>query len=47
MTQAFRLLAVSAAALLLIGCASVNFDQALDDTRQATQTFVPSYWTSH
>jgi len=42
MTQHFRLLAVSAAALLLTGCATVNFDQALDDTRQATQSFVPN-----
>ncbi len=42
MTQAYRLLAVCAAALLLTGCASVNFDQALDDTRQATQSFVPN-----
>jgi hypothetical protein len=42
MTQAFRLLAVSAAALLLTGCASVNFDQALDGTRQATQSVVPN-----
>ncbi len=41
MTQKFRLLAVSAAALLLTGCASVNFDQALSDTRQATQSMVP------
>lgn len=42
MTQHFRLLAVSAAALLLTGCATVNFDQAMDDTRQATQSFVPN-----
>ena len=46
MTQAFpqhlRLLAVAAAALLLTGCASVNFDQALSDTRQATQSVVPN-----
>ena len=40
--QQFRLLAVGAAALLLTGCTSVNFDQALSDTRQATQTFVPN-----
>lgn len=40
--QQFRLLAVGAAALLLTGCASVNFDQALSDTRQATQSLVPS-----
>ena len=46
MTQAFpqhlRLLAVAAAALLLTGCASVNFDQALSDTRQTTQSVVPN-----
>ena len=46
MTQAFpqhfRLLALGAAALLLTGCASVNFDQALSDTRQTTQSVVPN-----
>ncbi|MDO8458938.1 MAG: TolC family protein [Burkholderiaceae bacterium] len=42
MSQKFRLLAVGAAALLLNGCATVNFDQALSDTRQATQSLVPN-----
>ena len=43
MTPKLRLLAPCAAALLLLsGCATVNFDQALSDTRSATQDFVPS-----
>ncbi len=42
MTQKFRLLAVSAAALLLTGCATVDFEHSLSDTRQATQSFVPN-----
>ena len=42
MPKKLRPLATSVAALLLLsGCASVNFDQALSDTRQATQGFVP------
>jgi outer membrane protein TolC len=40
--QPFKLLATSAAVLLLAGCATVNFDDALNDTRQASQSFVPS-----
>ncbi|MES2949122.1 MAG: TolC family protein [Pseudomonadota bacterium] len=38
----FRLLATSAATLLLLGgCATVNFDEALTTTRQAGQGFIP------
>jgi outer membrane protein TolC len=48
MSRKFRLLATSVAALtLLSGCASVNFDQALSDTRQATQGFVPDSLELH
>lgn len=39
MNKSFRLAGVSAAALLLAGCASVNIDQALQETNQATQGF--------
>ena len=35
----FKLTAMAAAALVLAGCASVNFDQALSSANQATDTF--------
>jgi len=48
MPRKFRLLATSVAALLLLsGCATVNFDQALSDTRQATAGFVPDSLALH
>nr|WP_295785070.1 TolC family protein [Rhodoferax sp.] len=37
----FRLISVSAAALLFTGCATVNFDQTLNEARQNSQGFVP------
>ena len=37
----FRLLSISCAALVLTACASVNYDQALVDTRQGSQGLVP------
>lgn len=39
MQRKLRLAGVSAAALLLAGCASVNIDQALQETNQTTQGF--------
>lgn len=48
MPRKFRLLATSVALLFLFtGCASVNFDQALSDTRQATQGLVPDSLALH
>ena len=48
MPRKFRLLATSVASLLLLsGCATVNFDQALSDTRQATAGFVPDSLALH
>jgi outer membrane protein TolC len=48
MPRKFRLLATSVAVLFLFtGCASVNFDQALSDTHQATQGFVPDSLSLH
>ena len=41
-TMHFRRLATSAAALLLTACATVNFDDALNDTRQASQSLGPT-----
>ena len=39
MNRTLRISVVAAAALVLVGCASVNFDQALDEANQTTQTF--------
>lgn len=39
MTRSLRLAGVSAAALLLAGCASIDIDQALQESNQATQGF--------
>ncbi len=39
MKRLLRISAVSTAALVLAGCASVNFDQALGEANQNTQAF--------
>ena len=39
MQRHFRLAAVGAAVVILAGCASVNIDQAVDDTNQSTRDF--------
>ena len=37
--KVFKLTAMAVAVLILAGCASVNFDQALSSANQATDTF--------
>ena len=39
MTKYFKLTATTAASLVLAGCASVNFDKAVDETNQTTGAF--------